>query len=538
LKETEKKDGQFTGSVYTPYNVAQSMVAHCKEILGDRKELRVLEPSVGDGVFARALNTSEIPVLSLTVVDLDQNAIEQLKLNSDYLRFPIKFHHCDFIEIAIKPSNEAPPDLIIGNPPFIRFRNFSDEFKNNTTLLANKWNVPAKEMRNAWAVFLHATEKILSSDGLLAFILPYEILTVAYGQQALQFLQEMFHRVDIHVSRKKVFPEIEQDTVIVFANRSSKFDQGLFLHKNDSFSSLPSNKVKKIKLVNGPNRGLEMNAFFFDERRLDELREIRQNCSSISDFASSSPGLVTAANDFFIRTLKDVKELCLENFAQPIIKRSSFNTSSPIFRKADYERIASKEPSQFLHFQGDFALLPDRAQNYILEGKKLGLHLRFKCKNRENWFEVNMVKPQAGFIFKRSHSYPRLVINKAVILTTDSAYGITPHEDYSIEDLCFSFYNSLTLLFAELDGRFYGGGVLELTPKEFRGLPLVFKKPSKKEFSEFLKIHRLAKGNPEPILDFGDKWLGNVLNIDRTTLIMLRKCWKTVRAHRLRHGRL
>ena len=37
--------------------------------------------------------------------------------------------------------------------------------------------------------------------------------------------------------------------------------------------------------------------------------------------------------------------------------------------------------------------------------------------------------------------------------------------------ICYSFYNSLTLLYAEIAGRFYGGGVLELSPKEFRSLP-------------------------------------------------------------------
>ena len=535
-KITKKSEVRFSGSIYTPIHVAQAMVTCCDEILGNKRELTILEPSAGEGAFARALNNSKLPILSLTAVDLDNSAIDQLKLVSSNFRFPIKFHQCDFLEMAMKPANEVHPDLIIGNPPFIRSHNFSDEFKNNIKLLAKKWDISVKDLKNAWVVFLLAAGKMLSKEGLLAFILPYEILTVAYGQQALQSLQSTFHRIDIYVSHRKAFPEIDQDAVICFANRNTKLNQGVFLHKLDSFENLKSKAVKKIQLVNGPVRGLEMNAFLFDNAQLNELREIRQNCASISDFARSSPGLVTAANDFFIRTLKDIKELCLDDFANPILRRSCFTSSGPIYETADHERVAWQEPSQFLYFQGNIDCLSEAARNYIKEGENMGLHLRFKCKSRENWFEVSMTKPQAGFLFKRSHSHPRIVINNANILTTDSAYGITPHDDYAIEDLCFSFFNSLTMLFAEMDGRFYGGGVLELTPIEFRGLPLVYKKPTKKEFRDFLKTHQLAKGNSIPILDFGDKWLGNSLNINRDTLKMIRKCWTIARAHRLRHG--
>ena len=77
-----------------------------------------------------------------------------------------------------------------------------------------------------------------------------------------------------------------------------------------------------------------------------------------------------------------------------------------------------------------------------------------------------------------------------------------------------------------------------MTPREFRGLPLVYKEPSKGEFSDFLETHRMANGRPEPILDFGDAWLGQMLDIDKDTLQMMRNCWKRIRAHRLRHGGL
>lgn len=60
-------------------------------------------------------------------------------------------------------------------------------------------------------------------------------------------------------------------------------------------------------------------------------------------------------------------------------------------------------------------------------------------------------------------------------------------DDYQVDDLVYSFYNSLTLCFAELYGRYYGGGVLELTPNEFKKLPLPYFTITARDFNSFAK---------------------------------------------------
>jgi hypothetical protein len=70
------------------------------------------------------------------------------------------------------------------------------------------------------------------------------------------------------------------------------------------------------------------------------------------------------------------------------------------------------------------------------------------------------------------HDFPKFIINEAKALATDSAYLVTAKKDIDINSLVLLFYNSLTLVFSEINGRFYGGGVLELTPNEFKKLPI------------------------------------------------------------------
>jgi hypothetical protein len=54
--------------------------------------------------------------------------------------------------------------------------------------------------------------------------------------------------------------------------------------------------------------------------------------------------------------------------------------------------------------------------------------------------------------------------------TTDTAYRILPKEGTNVSALVLGFVNSLTALSAEMEGRSYGGGVLELVPSEIERL--------------------------------------------------------------------
>lgn len=113
---------------------------------------------------------------------------------------------------------------------------------------------------------------------------------------------------------------------------------------------------------------------------------------------------------------------------------------------------------------------------------------RYKTSIRDTWYEVpNVGTAPEAFFFKRCNKYPKLIKNNAHVLSTDSAYGVTMRGDYVSKDLIYSFYNSLTLSFAELNGRYYGGGVLELTPNEFKKLPVPYYSVTEAKFSSYVK---------------------------------------------------
>ena len=108
------------------------------------------------------------------------------------------------------------------------------------------------------------------------------------------------------------------------------------------------------------------------------------------------------------------------------------------------------------------------AASYLRHGEELRLHQRYKCRIRDPWYRVPIVQPGSLLLSKRSHRYPRLVLNPAGVTTTDTIYQgrMTTAFEGREADLVTGFHNTATLLTAEIEGRSFGGGVLELVPTE------------------------------------------------------------------------
>ncbi|MEK4675647.1 hypothetical protein BLX06_15745 [Bacillus cereus] len=106
---------------------------------------------------------------------------------------------------------------------------------------------------------------------------------------------------------------------------------------------------------------------------------------------------------------------------------------------------------------------------------------------------------------------PRIMVNEAAVYTTDIAYNIRLDENFDAPSVAFCFYNSLTMTLCEFQGRFYGGGVGELVPSEFKSLSMPYKKVSRNDF-ELLDTMFRRNCSFEDIVDFVDKIVLNELS--------------------------
>lgn len=505
---TNKKQ---TGSYYTPVSMANFIVRHLKENLTFKNSFSVLEPSVGDGAFIEALMNQQVGIDRLTAVDIDPMALAKAGKKVLGKGLNTSFIESDFLDY----KSDILYSLIIGNPPYIKKTFLFEEQINKCRRIHDEAELAENSIKNIWTAFLLKSISLLNDEGILVFVLPAELLQVKFAEELRGYLRQNFERIEIFTFKDLLFECKGQDTIVLLGYRQSN-KAGLF------FANIEDNTFQnEVALIQ--NNFLEENNVKWNHHSLtvDELNfiyKLKNLLNPLNYYCDSKPGIVTASNKYFIIDTDKEKKYELEKYTKPIIQRGLFVNGGVTFEKEDYYKLSEEgKPVKVLCFKDeDVEELKnnEKVLQYLELGEEQDFVEGYKCKQRKNWFVIpNISTPPEGFFFKRCHNYPKVLKNNARVLVTDSAYKIEMKEGGTINDLVFSFYNSLTLIFAELGGRCYGGGVLELTPTEFKALPLPFVQISSKEFTKFATSFK-QKRNIDEILVVNDlKILKEVLNI-------------------------
>ena len=272
------------------------------------------------------------------------------------------------------------------------------------------------------------------------------------------------------------------------------------------------------------------------QKERDLLKRIysHPDVHTFASLAKVDVGIVTGANKFFLVPDEVVREYELGPWAHPMFGRSEHARGVIYDLKTHEENRKAGLPANFLWFKyTPLNAFPTRVQQYIKQGEAEGLQLRYKCRIRKPWYNVPSVFAAPVGMLKRCHDFPRIILNEAKAFTTDSAYRVEVQPGIKPEHLVFSFINSLTALSAELEGRHYGGGVLELVPSEIERLRIPLIKP-KASALETLDREIRRSASATEILAGQDKTILGQLGLDKTERRSLAEAWKRLRDRRHR----
>lgn len=471
-------DKKKSGSYYTPTRLADFVADYCLSKI-TKKTISILEPSVGDGSFIKSIvksdNLNSFTKINLTIVEKDKFEFEKAKSIKKNTKISLKSYNCDYLDFHFENTNLF--SLIIGNPPYIKKNLLEDNQKELANRIHNEMDLSRKNINNIWTSFLISGISKLKKDGILAFILPLELLQVKFTEEIRNLLIKEFQRIEIFTFNELQFQECKgQDTVLLIGYKRNH-NPGTYYTNIESFEDLENGNYKFYENTALANSDRKWTHHFITPKEYEFLGKLKNRLHAASHYMNNKAGIVTAANNYFIVNNEIIEKYNFQNFAKPIVQKGFFVNGSVTFNRENLQTLKTGgKPTFLLDFNSltDDEVTPKMTEyfNYGIEQK---LHLRFKCKQRNRWYKVPNIStvPQA-FFFKRAHEYPKLLRNDADVLVTDSAYKIEIKEGFNLNDFIFSFYNSLTLAFAELEGRYYGGGVLELTPNELRVLPIPY----------------------------------------------------------------
>ncbi|MCI2228289.1 class I SAM-dependent methyltransferase [Polaribacter sp. MSW13] len=496
IKNASKE--KLRGGFYTPEPIASFIL---KWAFNGNKELDILEPSCGDGVFLEEIQKGNYEYNFVTAIEFDEiEAIKSRKIGLD----KSNIINSDFHEFCINTKQKF--DLIIGNPPYIRFQYFDREQQEFASEIFEKANLKYSKLTNAWVSFVVGSSLLLKEQGKIGFVLPAEILQVSYAQPLREFLGQFYNKINIVSFEKLVFPDIQQEVVLLLCEKNktkTHLIEHLELKDAEELQKLDVSKLKS------PKKKIDFKSnkwtfYFLNQKEIDFLERLQSKkiISKLGEFAKVEVGITTGSNPFFTVPLSTVEQYNLEKYAKPLVGRS-VQVPSAIFTKKDW--IKNRNSEARTHFLS-FPKMKDLngslgARNYISLGEEEEINKGYKCRIRDEWQIVPSQRISDALFIRRNNKYPKFIINEAKAFTTDTMHRVTIKENIEIKALTASYYNSLSFAFAEICGRSHGGGVLELMPNEVERILLPYNENNaellpiidkmireKKDISELLKI--------------------------------------------------
>jgi adenine-specific DNA-methyltransferase len=537
---------KLRGGYYTPTVIAEFLANWAICSAADE----VLEPSCGDGALLEAsarrlLQLGASPKETsrqLRATELYESEAVLANNRLDNLGIPSK----DVVTVSDFFSYDDQAwgiigkqcDVVIGNPPFLRYHSFPEDQRDRAFRIMRTAGLSPSKLTNSWVAFLVATSLRLKTNGRLAMVIPAELLQVKYAEQTRAFLARHFGAITIVTFRRLVFEKIQQEVVLLLAEKTPEIESGIDVVELGDADDLPGYEVKLRarhhlkKIDHGAEKWTQ---YYLEEREIGLLRALKTHplLTRFGQLGCVDVGVVTGNNPFFVLTDEQIRLRELSEYTLPLVGRTA-QLPGLLYTEKDWHE--NQEAGVLCHLLNlpavPFEVLPEAAQRYVLSGEAGETHLGFKCRNRKLWYIVPTLWPPHAFLFRQIHGYPKLVENRTGATSTDTIHRVRYQQPQHAAQISLAFLNSMTFAFAEVLGRSYGGGVLELEPNEAEIVPVPFFEDTQLDLSELDQLER--RGEINTILNITDKaLLQDKMGLDKSEIEALRQAWRKLSGRRI-----
>lgn len=517
----------------------------------------VLEPSCGNGSFLEAaakrfleLGTKKAKIGSYL------SGVEIIAAEADHARETLRKLIGEKANTVVETSDffswwqeskRKSFDAVIGNPPFIRYQTFPEPHRSRAMAIMAEQGLSPNKLTNIWVPFVVAAVASLNPGGRMALVLPAELLQVTYAAQLRSFLTDRFNTLDIVACNELFFANAEQEVVLLLAEGArpiaSETDACRVTMTETQTLAEITREEPGVILAKAQPKILHHShekwlKYFLTEREIAFMRALRvaSSITTLSSHATVDVGVVTGKNEFFVLTAEQVKSLGLEKHMAPLVSRS-IHLKGAALSQTDWQELALAGDRVYL-----LALATTKGSKptgalarYIRLGEGNKVDKGYKCSIREHWYEVPSVWIPDGFLFRQIYDFPRMVLNHAGATSTDTIHRLKCKKG-DPERIIANTYTWMTAASAEIEGRSYGGGVLELEPTEAERLLIPATLNGAMSLTECDRLTRAGRLN-EVLEENARVVLMGHLGLSWTECQVLREIWIKMRDRRMARRR-
>lgn len=299
MERNKNKLGQY----FTPMPVCDFMVS----LSGASKDAKVLEPSSGAGAFLDSLERA------------GYENVHAVEIDSDLAKHP-KYKVSNMSFLSYEPDIKF--DLVIGNPPYIRWKDLADEQK--AEISSHRiFGGAVNSLSDYLVPFIMLSVEHLSTGGELIFITPSFWMQTHHSQGVRDFLSKSGEITDVFdFGETTVFEKVSTSLVIFkfvkgkinrptrihkFSGNKEKLKEGLSLDsfKSEVVSQLETRGKFVLSFDGEIDRAKRLERFC---RERDGLFEV-DHYSTLGGFVDIANGMVTGLDEAFRLSQIELSEL-------------------------------------------------------------------------------------------------------------------------------------------------------------------------------------------------------------------------------------
>lgn len=400
------KQAKNLGQYFTPAYVADFMIGLSKI----PKSAKILEPACGHGIFLKLLKEKGYKNIVGYEIDKTLEPITDAKI---------------IFKSFVGEKSEEKYDLIIGNPPYIRWKNLDQELKDE--LDKNElWQKYFNSLCDYLYIFILKSVELLKDEGELIFITPEYWVNTKHSQNLRDYLVNNGYFTDIiHFNETPIFDNVASSILIfkfIKSQSSSSQNKKINFVKYNSTQRLNDEVFKKIKssFVDEKMERFERNQFLSKERWLFAPIKIEKKLKDFENKCVVNEVISLFGNERKYFTLGDISDIgngmvsgLDQAFQIPqellLTKKESEATIS-VLKAKNIDRYIHGKLTKYIFLNGDVKTESELQENYpnfykLLRTFKVQLEKRYNYNRQINFWEwvflrsFNLFKQEKARLF-------------------------------------------------------------------------------------------------------------------------------------------
>ncbi len=336
----DEERNKATGGVYTPQYIARFFARYLKENLTPKvfRQLKTCDPACGSGIFLRTLlemqcdplqdinprDVAEACFPQTFGIDVDPNACQASRLSLSLLhlvlagKLPASLNILNSETIESYISHKCVPqsfDVLIGNPPFIKWDLMSSEIKQRVSEFMADYSVGKVDM---FLPVLKISMDLLKPDGLLLFVLPHSFLFAKNARQLRkEILNDFWIRFLGDISDVRVFGETGAYVILLILQKKNPQSTAtiptIALQCRDfvghALQDVVEGKFQEndfYSIFVADSKSLTAESWTLVKPEHSKLQEKFRRLPRLDEFLSVQEGFVTGADSVFIRNAHEI----------------------------------------------------------------------------------------------------------------------------------------------------------------------------------------------------------------------------------------